>query len=68
LVLQKEMQSDVCGTFLHITRMNKYEIYAYRIWANLFTKTTGYLFTNLPAIEVYKAFIAYAVRFRTSER
>ena len=41
--------------------MNKYEIYAYNIWANLFTKTTEYLFNNLPAIKVYKALIAYAV-------
>jgi hypothetical protein len=60
-VLQKEKQDDVCGTFLHITRMNKYEIYAYLIGSNVFTKTTEYLFTNLPAIKVYKAFIVYAI-------
>jgi hypothetical protein len=60
-VLQKENQSDVRGTSLHITRMNKYEIYAYHAWANLFTKTTEYLFTKLPAIQMHKTFIAYVV-------
>jgi hypothetical protein len=60
-VLHKENQSDVRGAFLHITRMNSYEIYAYRAWANLFTKTTEYLFTKLPIIQMYKTYIAYAV-------
>ena len=52
-VLQKKKnQSNVRGTLLHITRKNKYEIYARPVWTNLLTQTTECLFINPPAIQV----------------